>query len=145
MGVWIRIIMRGVAPARRKKNPFFKFSKYSGSRAPHQTGVMLFTFLLSFRPLGEICSSAPRKTSRKARNDKWNALGAAEFLSRLDPFGEDCLSPSTRLRIDSASFRAILIRDGGGGTRRAAHRQKWFWALLPKQKCLVARGRNPAI
>ncbi len=28
--------------------------------------------------------------------------------------------------------------------RRAAHGRKWFWVLLPKQKDLVARGRNPA-
>ena len=33
---------------------------------------------------------------------------AAEPESRLDPFGEGCLS--------AASSRAILIRDGGGGT-----------------------------
>ena len=43
-----------------------------------------------------------------------------------------------------ASSRAILIRCGGGGTRRAAHGQKWFWVLLPKQKDLVMQGRNPA-
>jgi hypothetical protein len=29
--------------------------------------------------------------------------------------------------------------------RGTAHGQKWFWFLLPKQKGLVARGRNPSI
>jgi len=65
------------------------------------------------------------------------ALGAAEPLARIDPFGEGCLS--------GASSRAILIRDRGGGTRRDAHGQKWFWFILPKQKGLVVPGRNPAL
>ena len=64
------------------------------------------------------------------------ALGAAGPLPRIRLFGEGCLS--------GASSRAIMIRGSGPGTRRAAHGRKWFWALLPKQKCLVARGRNPA-
>ena len=64
------------------------------------------------------------------------ALGAAGLLPRIDPFGEHCLS--------RASCAAILIRGGRSGTRRAAHGQTWFWALLPKQKDLVAWGRNPA-
>ena len=58
------------------------------------------------------------------------ALGAAEPQPRIDPSGEHCLSPSTRLRIDSASYAAILtcpeqsrrIRGGGEGTPRACPR-----------------------
>ena len=63
------------------------------------------------------------------------ALSAAEPEPRIDPSGEHCLS--------EASCAAILIRGGGGGTRRAAHGRTWFWVLLPKQKRLVARGRHP--
>jgi len=71
---------------------------------------------------------------------------AAEPESRIEPFGEGCLS--------AASSRAILIRDGGGGTPEslllsrvvgAACGRTWFWALLPKHKCLVARGAKPRI
>ena len=71
---------------------------------------------------------------------RWARLGRRpeSYLS-----GEDCLSKEVALHL-GASFRAILIRGGGPGTSRAAHRQEWFWVLLPKQKGLVARGRNPA-
>ncbi len=60
--------------------------------------------------------------------------GGAGAPNRL--FGEGCLS--------GASSRAIFILGRGGGTQRAARGRTWFWALLPKQKCLVAPGRNPA-
>ncbi len=102
-----------------------------------------------------------------SRNDKTTALGAAEPQPRIDPSSEHCLSPSTRLRIDSASCAAILtcpgqsrrIRGGGEGTRRACPHggggraeAKMVWVLLPKQKAcpeLVegtssCGGRNPA-
>lgn len=36
-----------------------------------------------------------------------------------------------------------MIRGGGPGTRWAAHGHEWFWALLPKKKCLVVWGRLP--
>ena len=35
-------------------------------------------------------------------------------------------------------------RDWGKGTLRATPGRQWFWVLLPKQKELVVRGRNPA-
>ncbi len=54
-------------------------------------------------------------------------------------------STSRRGLFERSEFLSHLIRYGGGGTRRAAHRRKWFWSLLPKQKGLVARGRNPAL
>ena len=50
--------------------------------------------------------------------------------------GEDCLSV--------ASSAALTIRDRGTGTQRAAPGRPWFWVLLPKQKDLAVRGRNPA-
>ena len=64
--------------------------------------------------------------------------------------GADCLSGEVALRL-GASFHAILIRGGGPGTPEsllpskvggAAHRQTWFWSLLPKQKGLVCRGET---
>ena len=53
-------------------------------------------------------------------------------------------------------FSRHLIRGVGGGTRkrmgsfftilwRATDGRKWFWFLLPKQKGLVAWGRNPTL
>jgi len=60
--------------------------------------------------------------------------GGAGYRIRL--FGEQCLS--------GASCAAILFGAGVEFTRRVAHGRKWFWVLLPKQKNLVARGRNPA-
>ena len=53
-------------------------------------------------------------------------------------------STSRRRLFEHSEFLSHLIRDGGGGIRRTAHGRKWFWFLLPKQKGLVARGRNPA-
>jgi len=53
-----------------------------------------------------------------------------------------------------SEFLSHLIRGGGPGTPEnlllskvggVAHRQKWFWFLLPKQKGLVAWGRNPTL
>ena len=49
--------------------------------------------------------------------------------------GEDCLS--------EASSAAQTFRDRGKGTRRAAPGRQWFWVLLPKQKDLGARRKNP--
>jgi len=43
---------------------------------------------------------------------------------------------------ERSEFLSHLIRDGGGGTRRTAHGQKWFWFLLPKQKEFVCRGET---
>ncbi len=62
-------------------------------------------------------------------------------------------SASRRRLFERSEFPRHLIRGGGGGTLEslllsklggAAHGRKWFWFLLPKQKGLVARGRNPA-
>ena len=61
---------------------------------------------------------------------------AAEPGYRIRIFGEQCLS--------GASCAAILFGAGVEFTRRVAHGRKWFWVILPKQKNLVARGRNPA-
>jgi len=52
-------------------------------------------------------------------------------------------STSRRGLSERSEFPSHLIRGEGGGTRRAAHGQKWFWALLPKQKCLVGGGETP--
>jgi hypothetical protein len=62
-------------------------------------------------------------------------------------------STSRRGLFERSEFPRHLIRGGGGGTLEslllsklggAAHGRKWFWFLLPKQKVLVTRGRNPA-
>ena len=45
---------------------------------------------------------------------------------------------------ERSEFRSPHSRDWGAGTRRATPGRQWFWVLLPKQKDLVARGRNPA-
>ena len=45
---------------------------------------------------------------------------------------------------ERSEFRSPDLRDCGTGTRRATPGRQWFWVLLPKQKDLVARGRNPA-
>ena len=45
---------------------------------------------------------------------------------------------------ERSEFRSPHSRDWGKGTRRATPGRPWFWVLLPKQKDLVARGRNPA-
>ncbi len=45
---------------------------------------------------------------------------------------------------ERSEFRSPNIRDWGKGTRRATHGRRWFWVLLPKQKDLAVRGRNPA-
>ena len=45
---------------------------------------------------------------------------------------------------ERSEFRSPKIRDWGKGTRRATPGRQWFWVLLPKQKDLVVRGRNPA-
>jgi len=64
----------------------------------------------------------------------WVATGPSP---RIPPLGECCLS--------GASSLAILIRgDGPGPPLGSRTRKTWFWSLLPKQKRLVARGRNPA-
>ena len=42
-------------------------------------------------------------------------------------------------------FRSPKNRDWGKGTRRATPGRQWFWVLLPKQKDLVVRGRNPGL
>ena len=45
---------------------------------------------------------------------------------------------------ERSEFRSPNLRDRGKGTRRATPGCPWFWVLLPKQKDLVVRGRNPA-
>ena len=45
---------------------------------------------------------------------------------------------------ERSEFRSPNLRDRGKGTRRATPGRPWFWVLLPKQKDLVVRGRNPA-
>ena len=45
---------------------------------------------------------------------------------------------------ERSEFRSPHHRDRGKGTQRATPGRQWFWVLLPKQKDLVARGRNPA-
>ena len=45
---------------------------------------------------------------------------------------------------ERSEFRSPHSRDWGKGTRRVTPGRQWFWVLLPKQKDLVARGRNPA-
>ena len=45
---------------------------------------------------------------------------------------------------ERSEFRSPNNRDRGKGTRRATPGRPWFWVLLPKQKDLVVRGRNPA-
>ena len=45
---------------------------------------------------------------------------------------------------ERSEFRSPRNRDRGTGTRRATPGREWFWVLLPKQKDLVVRGRNPA-
>ena len=60
-------------------------------------------------------------------------------------WGRRSRSPESTFRrglFERSEFLSHLIRDGGGGTRRAAHGQKWFWFLLPKQKELVCRGET---
>ncbi len=57
------------------------------------------------------------------------------------PLGGHWLSKEVALHL-GASCPAIMIRSSGPGTRRDAHRQKWFWVLLPKQKGLVCRGET---
>ena len=44
---------------------------------------------------------------------------------------------------ERSEFRSPHLRDWGKGTRRAAPGRPWFWVLLPKQKDLGVRGRNP--
>ncbi len=46
---------------------------------------------------------------------------------------------AARAKVPAALLTNVLII-----LCRAAHGRKWFWSLLPKQKGLVARGRNPA-
>ena len=45
---------------------------------------------------------------------------------------------------ERSEFRSPNSRDRGKGTRRATPGRQWFWVLLPKQKDLAVRGRNPA-
>ena len=45
---------------------------------------------------------------------------------------------------ERSEFRSPNNRDWGKGTRRATPGRQWFWVLLPKQKDLAVRGRNPA-
>ena len=45
---------------------------------------------------------------------------------------------------ERSEFRSPSNRDWGKGTQRATPGRPWFWVLLPKQKDLGARGRNPA-
>ena len=45
---------------------------------------------------------------------------------------------------EQSEFRSPNLRDRGKGPQRATPGRPWFWVLLPKQKDLVARGRNPA-
>ena len=45
---------------------------------------------------------------------------------------------------ERSEFRSPNNRDWGKGTRRATPGRPWFWVLLPKQKDLGVRGRNPA-
>ena len=52
--------------------------------------------------------------------------------------------PLRRALFERSELRSHVIWCGSEGTRRAAHGREWFSALLPKQKGLVARGRNPA-
>ena len=71
--------------------------------------------------------------------------GVAEPCSRhrekrralFEPFGiaQDKLREFARRR----------SRRTAKGTRRATVWPTWFWPLLPKQKWVVARGRNPAL
>ncbi len=47
---------------------------------------------------------------------------------------------------ERSEFRSPHTRDRGTGTPLGATPGRhWFWVLLPKQKDLVVRGRNPAI
>ena len=46
---------------------------------------------------------------------------------------------------ERSEFRSPNLRDRGKGTRRATPGRPWFWVLLPKQKDLGVRGRNPAL
>ena len=45
---------------------------------------------------------------------------------------------------ERSEFRSPSNRDCGKGTQRATPGRPWFWVLLPKQKDLGVRGRNPA-
>ena len=45
---------------------------------------------------------------------------------------------------ERSEFRSPNLRHWGKGPRRATPGRPWFWVLLPKQKDLVVRGRNPA-
>ena len=76
--------------------------------------------LLSIPSLAFVGGRAMRKDSEKER-------GLSE--------------PCGKLRASSAAPGCFIMAQG---TRRAAHGRKWFSALLPKQKGLVARARKPA-
>ena len=62
--------------------------------------------------------------------------GVAAPQSRNQLGGEDCLS--------EASSAAHAIGTGAKAPLRATPGRPWFWVLLPKQKDLAVRGRNPA-
>jgi len=105
----------------KKQNQFFKLR--IGKPIPSKNSILILCVILvfAFHCVGRGWSTTPNRL-----------------------FGEHCLSGEVALDLGT-SCAAIMIRGGGPGTRRNAHGQKWFWALLPKQKCLVARGQNPAL
>ena len=82
----------------------------------------------------------PRGRGTKERASFWRHLmapaGGALPQSR-NLFGGRGLS-------ERSEFRSPKLRDWGKGTRRATPGRQWFWVLLPKQKDLAVRGRNPA-
>ena len=72
-------------------------------------------------------------------------LYAAEHRRRKakGPQGRGTDAARRQRAMDRPSADPALLREAQG-TRRAAYWSEWFWVLLPKQKYLVVRGRNPA-
>jgi len=69
--------------------------------------------------------------------------GAASLPGRIRHFGEDCLSPSTWLRIDSASSRAILFGTVAKFPEGRA-RAEMVLGTFAETKVPRLQGRNPA-
>jgi hypothetical protein len=98
---------------------------------PIQHSILILCVILVF-PLHLRCARRSRSPESTSRRRLFESFDMAQ--DRLREF------LSHRIRGGSRGILESLLLSRLGGT---AHRQKWFWFLLPKQKGLVVRGRHP--
>ncbi len=118
-------------------------SSCHGSAEEKILSIMLCTGSLSCHP------RPPSVIPSVARNLPFSCRHPRDLIAPLPgACGRGCAAvPKSswgRGLFERSEFRSPHSRDWGKGTRRVTPGRQWFWVLLPKQKDLGVRGRNPA-